>query len=127
MKNKKYHTVKTVLKYHIVGTILKYHAVRTVLKYHTVGTVLKYHTVGTVLKYHIVGTVLKYHTVRTVLKSNIKTVKMAKLIALTQIHDHLLSCLGTGTSIKIAGRKADHPACLCNLFTYECHNHVVSV
>ena len=30
-------------------------------KYHTVGTVLKYHTVGTVLKYHTVGTVLKYN------------------------------------------------------------------
>ena len=38
-------------------------------KYHTVGTVLKYHTVRTVLKYHTVGTVVKYHTVRTVLKS----------------------------------------------------------
>ena len=49
-KNKKYHTVGTVLRYHTVGTVLKYHTVRTVLKYHTVGTLLKYHTVGTVLK-----------------------------------------------------------------------------
>jgi hypothetical protein len=48
MKNKKYHTVGTVLKYHTVGTVLKYHTVGTVLKYNTVGTVLKYHTVGTV-------------------------------------------------------------------------------
>ena len=61
MKNKKYHTVRTVLKYHTVRTVPKYHTVRTVLKYHTVRTVLKYHTVRTVLK---------YHTVRTVLKSN---------------------------------------------------------
>ena len=42
-------------------------------KYHTVGTVLKYHTVGTGLKYHTVGTVLKYHTVGTVPNSNRKT------------------------------------------------------
>ena len=32
MKNKKYHTVGTVLKYHTVGTVLKYHTVGTVLK-----------------------------------------------------------------------------------------------
>ena len=51
----------------------KYHTVRIVLKYHTVRTVLKYHTVVTVLKYHTVRTVLKYHTVRIVLKSNRKT------------------------------------------------------
>ena len=42
MKNKKYHTVRTVLKYHTVRTVLKYHTVRTVLKYHTVRTVLKF-------------------------------------------------------------------------------------
>ena len=32
MKNKKYHTVGTVLKYHTVGTVLKYHTVGTVPK-----------------------------------------------------------------------------------------------
>ena len=41
-------------------------------KYHSVGTILKYHIVGTVLKYHTVGTILKYHTVRTIPKSKIK-------------------------------------------------------
>ena len=30
MKNKKYHTVTTVLKYHTVTTVLKYHTVTTV-------------------------------------------------------------------------------------------------
>ena len=59
MKNRKYHSVGTVLKYHTIGTVLKYHTVGRVPKYHTVGTVLKYHTVGTVLKYHTVGTVSK--------------------------------------------------------------------
>ena len=68
MKNKKYHTVGTVLEYHTVGTVPKYHTIGTVPKYHTIGTVLKYHTVGTVLKYHTVGTVPKYHTVGTVPK-----------------------------------------------------------
>jgi hypothetical protein len=32
LKNKTYHTVRTILKYHTVGTILKYHTVGTVLK-----------------------------------------------------------------------------------------------
>ena len=32
MKNKKYHTVETILKYHTVETILKYHTVETILK-----------------------------------------------------------------------------------------------
>ena len=41
MKNKKYHTVETILKYHTVETILKYHTVETILKYHTVETILK--------------------------------------------------------------------------------------
>ena len=88
MRNKKYHTVGTVLKYHTVRTVLKYHTVRTVLKYHTVGTVLKYHTVGTVLKYHTVGTVLKYHTVWTVLKAKRKIVEIGKIgTSNIQIHD----------------------------------------
>ena len=58
MKNKKYHTVETILKYHTVETILKYHTV-AILKYHTVETILKYHTVETILKYHTVETILK--------------------------------------------------------------------
>jgi hypothetical protein len=41
MRNKKYHTVETVLKYHTAETVLKYHTVETVLKYHTAETVLK--------------------------------------------------------------------------------------
>ena len=53
MKNKKYHTVGTILKYHIVGTILKYHTVGTILKYHTVGIILKYQTVGTIPRSNI--------------------------------------------------------------------------
>jgi hypothetical protein len=32
MKNKKYHTVGTVLKYHTAGTVLKYHTVGKVIK-----------------------------------------------------------------------------------------------
>ena len=72
-KNKKYHTVRTILKYHTVRTILKYHTVRTILKYHTVRTILKYHTVRTILK---------YHTVRTIPLSNIKIVE--KMDTLTQ-------------------------------------------
>jgi hypothetical protein len=78
MKNKKYHTVGTVLKYHTVGTVLKYHTVGTVLKYHTVGTVPKYHTVGTKFNRN---------------KVNIDTLNI-------HLHDCALSWLGTGTSIK---------------------------
>ena len=40
----------------------------------------------------------KYHMVKTVLKSNCKFVD-------THIHDHSLSWLGTGTSIKTGGVK----------------------
>jgi len=40
----------------------------------------------------------KYHTVKTVLKSNHKFVD-------THIHDHSLSWLGAGTSIKSGGVK----------------------
>ena len=67
MKNKKYHTVRTILKYYTVGTILKYYTVRTILKYYTVRTILKYHTVRTILK---------YHTVRTIPNSNIKLISI---------------------------------------------------
>ena len=49
IKNKKYYTVRTILKYYTVRTILKYYTVGTILKYYTVGTILKYHTVGTIL------------------------------------------------------------------------------
>jgi uncharacterized pyridoxal phosphate-containing UPF0001 family protein len=71
-------------------------------KYHTVGTIQKYHTVGTIQKYHTVGTIQKYHTVGTIQKSNIKIVERGKIDTLnTQIHDRSVSCLGTGTSIKV--------------------------
>jgi hypothetical protein len=76
MKNKKYHTVRTVLKYHTVRTVLKYHTVRTVLKYHTVRTVLKYHTVRTVLKF-----------CRKIAKTELT------LIPLIHIHDFSLSTI----------------------------------
>jgi hypothetical protein len=46
----------------------------------------------------------KYHTVGTISKSNIKIVERGKIdITNTQIHDRSLSCLGTGTSINMAG------------------------
>ena len=92
---------------------IKYHAVGTILKYHTVGTIIKYHTVGTILKYHTVGTILKYHTVGTILNSNIKIIKRGKIYtSSTQIHDHLLSWLDTGTSIKSGGVKLVLPPLL---------------
>jgi hypothetical protein len=47
-----------------------------------------------------------YHTVGTVPKSNIKIVERGKIDTLnTLIHDCLLSCLGTVTSIKSGGVK----------------------
>jgi len=80
-------------------------------KYHTDGTILKYHTDGTILKYHTDGTIPKYHTDGTILKTTLmeqfqnkisESQKEAKLIPPnTQIHDHPLSRLGTGTSIKV--------------------------
>ena len=74
MKNKKYHTVGTILKTTLSELFQKYHTVGTILKYHTVGTIpkiphcrnnsknttlleqfQKYHTVGTIpkIKYQI--------------------------------------------------------------------------
>ena len=48
----------------------------------------------------------KYYTVGTVPKSNRKIVKRDKIdIPITQIHDHPLLWLGTGTSIKSGGVK----------------------
>ena len=44
MKNKNYHSVRTVPKYHSVRTVPKYHSVRTVPKYHSVRTVPKLNT-----------------------------------------------------------------------------------
>jgi hypothetical protein len=56
----------------------------------------KSHTVVIILKSNI-----KIHTVVIILKSNIKIVGRSKFdTSNTQIHDHLLSWLGTGTSIK---------------------------
>jgi len=53
------------------------------------------------LKYLEIKWEKKYHTVRTIPKSNIKIVERSKLdTPNTQIHDHSLSWLGTGTSIK---------------------------
>ena len=81
MRNKTYHSVKTVPKtYHTVKTVPKtYHTIKTVPKtYHTVKTVPKtYHTVKTIPKtYHTIKTVPKtYHTVKTVPKSNRKMVE----------------------------------------------------
>ena len=85
----------------------KYYTVRTILKYHTVRTILKYYTVRTILKYYTVRTILKYYTVRTILKSNIKIVGRGKIDTsnAAQIHDHSLSWLGTDTSIKSGGVK----------------------
>jgi hypothetical protein len=47
----------------------------------------------------------KYHTVRTIPGSNIKIVERGKIgTTSAQLHDHPLSGLGTGTSIKkVAG------------------------
>ena len=43
----------------------------------------------------------KYHTVRTVLKSNKKIVERGRIdTPKTQKHDHSLSWLGAGTSVK---------------------------
>jgi hypothetical protein len=62
----------------------------------------KYHTVGTIQKYHTVGTIQKYHTVGTIQKSNIKIVERGKIDTLnTLIHVRSVSCLATGTSIKV--------------------------
>ena len=48
----------------------------------------------------------KYYTVGTIPKSNIKIVKRGKIdTSNTKIHDHSLSCLGTGTAIKSDGVK----------------------
>jgi hypothetical protein len=91
MKNRKYHTVETVLKYHTVETVLKYHTVETVIKYHTVETVLKYHTVETVLKYHTVETVP--NTKNDIERSNTD-------IPNAQIYDCVLSWYRTDISIK---------------------------
>ena len=45
-----------------------------------------------------------YHTVETIPKSNIKMVERDKIYTTnTQIHDGLLSWLGTGLSIKYGG------------------------
>jgi UDP:flavonoid glycosyltransferase YjiC (YdhE family) len=58
------------------------------------------HTVRTILKYHTVRTIIKYHTVRTIIKSNIKIVERDKIYTPNrEIHDRLLSWLGTDTSI----------------------------
>jgi hypothetical protein len=74
MKNKKYHTVRTVLT-----SYLKYHTVRIVITSYlkiphrqnssNVLSKLKYHTVRTVLTSY-----LKYHTVRIVITSYLITV-----------------------------------------------------
>jgi hypothetical protein len=50
----------------------------------------------------------KYHTVTTVLKFNGKIAERGKIDSpYTQIHDHSLSWLGTGTTIKSGRVKVD--------------------